>query len=127
MNFIGNILWLIFGGLVTAIGYFVSSIALALTIIGIPFAVQTFKIGVMTLWPFGSDVVQEPSANKSLATIMNIIWILVGGIAIAIIHVVFGLLFFITIVGIPFGVQHLKLAQICLVPFGKRIVKKGTV
>ncbi|MBN2663816.1 MAG: YccF domain-containing protein [Bacteroidales bacterium] len=124
MNLLGNILWLIFGGLVSAIGYFVSSLALALTIVGIPFAVQTFKIGLFTLSPFGNDVIPEKTANQSLATIMNIVWILIGGLWLAIVHVVFGLLLSISIIGIPFGVQHFKLAQISLVPFGKRIIKK---
>lgn len=124
MNLLGNILWLILGGLISAIGYFISSIALALTIVGIPFAVQTFKIGLFTLSPFGNDVVPEKSVNKLLIIIMNIIWILIGGLWLAIIHVAFGILLSISIVGIPFGVQHFKLAKISLVPFGKRIVKK---
>lgn len=124
MNLLGNILWLILGGLISAIGYFISSIALALTIVGIPFAVQTFKIGLFTLSPFGNDVVPEKSVNQLLTIIMNIIWILIGGLWLAIIHVAFGILLSISIVGIPFGVQHFKLAKISLVPFGKRIVKK---
>jgi len=124
MNFIGNILWLIFGGIVAAIGYFVASTGLALTIIGIPFAVQTFKIGLMTLWPFGNDIIDDPSANQSLATIMNIIWIIIGGLWLALVHIFFGVLLFISIIGIPFGIQHFKLVKISLMPFGKRIIEK---
>ena len=124
MIILGNILWLILGGLEAAFVYFAASIAMAVTIIGIPFAVQTFKIGVMTLWPFGSDIVAEPKSNNFLALIMNIIWVIIGGLWIALIHVFFGILLSITIVGLPFGIQHFKLAKISLTPFGKRIVNK---
>lgn len=124
MKIIGNIIWLIFGGLEAAIVYFGASIVLALTIIGIPFAFQTFKIGVMTLWPFGSEVVVEPKSDGCLSLLMNIIWIIIGGFWIALIHVLFGILLSITIVGLPFGMQHFKLAKISLVPFGKRIINK---
>ncbi len=124
MNFLGNIIWLVFGGLITAIGYFVSSISLALTIIGIPFAVQTFKIGIMTLWPFGSEVVPEPTQNSDLVIIMNIIWIIFGGLWIALTHLLFGIILAITVIGFPFALQHFKLAKLCILPFGKRIIKK---
>ena len=78
----------------------------------------------MTLFPFGSEIVSEPKSNGCLALLMNIIWIIIGGFWIAIIHVFFGILFSITIIGLPFGMQHFKLAKISFVPFGKRIVNK---
>lgn len=122
MKILGNILWLLFGGLVSAIGYFAASLALAITIIGIPFAMQTIKIGIMTLWPFGSEVVKAEKVDSVLAFIMNIIWIFIAGFWLFLMHLAFGVLLSITIIGLPFGMQHFKLAKISLVPFGKRIV-----
>jgi uncharacterized membrane protein YccF (DUF307 family) len=119
MKILGNIIWLIFGGFAIAIEYFVSSIALMLTIIGIPFALQTFKIGVLALWPFGSKVVRTEMAGGCLSTVMNIIWFLIGGVWIFLTHMLFGVLLFITIVGIPWAKQHFKLSNIALTPFGR--------
>ncbi len=127
MKILGNIIWLVFGGFVSAIGYFAASLALAVTIIGIPFAFQTLKIGIMTLWPFGSEVITEEKDTGILSLIMNIIWIIIAGFWLTILHIFFGLLFYITIIGIPFGNQHFKLAKIDFVPFGKRIVNKDLV
>jgi uncharacterized membrane protein YccF (DUF307 family) len=121
MKFLGNIIWLIFGGFAVAIEYFVSSIALMLTIIGIPFGLQTIKLGVLALWPFGSKVVRTEMAGGCLSTIMNIIWFFIGGIWIFLTHMLFGVLLFITIIGIPWAQQHFKLAHIALTPFGREI------
>ncbi len=121
MNIIGNILWLILGGLVTAIEYFISGAILCITIIGIPFGIQVFKMGVLALWPFGSTITTNPQSGGCLSILMNIIWILIGGIWIALTHLLFGLLCCITIIGIPFGIQHFKLAALALAPFGKNI------
>lgn len=124
MKTLGNIIWLIFGGLATAIEYFVGAVALMITIVGIPFGLQAIKIGVLCLWPFGSQVKKkENSMGKGcLNTAMNIIWIFVAGIGIALTHVLFGIIFYITILGIPFGKQHFKMAHIALTPFGREIV-----
>lgn len=122
MNVLLNIVWLIFGGIVTAVEYFISSILMMITIVGIPFGLQTLKMATMALWPFGKKVVTTDSAGGCLSVLMNIIWILVGGIWICLSHLVFGLLLCITIIGIPFGVQHFKLAGLALTPFGKTIV-----
>ncbi|MBN2237597.1 MAG: YccF domain-containing protein [Bacteroidales bacterium] len=121
MKFIGNVIWVIFGGLAIALEYFVASFVLIITIIGIPFGIQTFKIGLLALWPFGSEVREKPHTGGCLYTLMNILWLLFGGIWIAISHFLFGLLFFITIIGIPFARQHFKLAGLALSPFGKDI------
>lgn len=121
MKLLGNILWLIFGGLITAIEYIVASILLMITIIGIPFGLQTLKLAGVALWPFGVKVTSGKSDAGCLATLMNIIWILIGGIWIALSHVFFGVLLAITIIGIPFARQHFKLAGLALAPFGKRI------
>ena len=124
MNFLGNLIWLIFGGLVIAIEYFVGSIILMITIVGIPFGIQTLKMASLSLWPFGRDTVVHPRASGCLHILMNIIWLLCGGIWIAITHAVFGLILCITIIGIPFGLQHFKLTTIALSPFGRDIVRK---
>ena len=124
MNFFGNLIWLIFGGLVIAIEYFIGSIILMITIVGIPFGIQTLKMASLSLWPFGRDTVVHSRASGCLYIIMNIIWLLTGGIWIAITHAIFGLILCITIIGIPFGLQHFKLTAIALSPFGRDIVSK---
>lgn len=116
-----NIIWIVFGGFVIAIEYVVSSLAMMLTIIGIPFGLQTMKLAEVALLPFGSKVLPSPGSNGCLNLVMNVIWWFVGGIPIALTHVGFGLLFCITIIGIPFGVQHFKLAGLALMPFGKSV------
>ena len=123
MKVLGNIIWLLFGGLETAVEYLLASLALMVTIVGIPFGLQTLKIGLLTLWPFGSHVVHKPRTGWGcLNMIMNFIWFFVGGIWIWLTHVFFGLLLCITIVGIPWGKMHFRLAGLAISPFGKDIV-----
>lgn len=122
MNTLGNLIWLIFGGIVVAIEYVVASILMMITIIGIPFGLQTLKLGVLALWPFGKTTVQRESTSGCLYTLMNILWIILGGIWISLSHILFGLLLAITIIGIPFARQHFKLAMLALTPFGRDIV-----
>lgn len=122
MKSIGNIIWLVFGGVFIAIEYVVSSVALMVTIIGIPFGIQTLKLAMLALWPFGSEVREVPQVTGCLSTLMNIIWFFVGGFWIAISHLGFGLLFAVTIVGLPFAMQHFKLAGLALTPFGREII-----
>jgi uncharacterized membrane protein YccF (DUF307 family) len=124
MNFLGNIIWLIFGGFIIAIEYFIGSLILMITIVGIPFGIQTLKMGSLSLWPFGRDTVVHSRASGCLYIIMNILWLLCGGLWIAITHAIFGFLLCITIIGIPFGLQHFKLTAIALSPFGRDIVSK---
>ena len=124
MNFPGNLIWLIFGGLIIAIEYLIGSIILMITIVGIPFGIQTLKMASLSLWPFGRDTVVNSRASGCLYILMNIIWLLTGGIWIAITHAIFGLILCITIIGIPFGLQHFKLTAIALSPFGRDIVSK---
>jgi uncharacterized membrane protein YccF (DUF307 family) len=124
MNFLGNLIWLIFGGLIIAIEYLAGSIILMITIVGIPFGIQTLKMASLSLWPFGRDTVVHSRASGCLYILMNIIWLLTGGIWIAITHAIFGLILCITIIGIPFGLQHFKLTAIALSPFGRDIVSK---
>ena len=92
------------------------------TIIGIPFGMQTLKMASLALWPFGKEVRSGERSNGCLYVLMNILWIFLGGIWICLSHLGFGLLLCITIIGIPFGIQHFKLAGLALTPFGKDIV-----
>lgn len=123
MNIPLNIIWIIFGGLIIAIEYAISSVLLMITIIGIPFGLQTMKLAVMSLWPFGSQIVDNGWPSGCLAGLMNVIWWFVGGFAIALTHLGWGLLFCITIVGIPFGLQHFKLMKLALFPFGTSVTR----
>lgn len=122
MNTIGNLIWLIFGGLYSAFFYCLGGFVLCLTIVGIPFGIQCFKLAGLVLWPFGKSVVPANGSNGCLLTLLNIIWLFSGGLWLAIGHIVFGVLLSLTIIGIPFGRQHFKLVEISLMPFGKRIV-----
>ena len=123
MNVLGNIVWLILGGLLTAIMYWIAGLLLCCTIIGIPFGVQLLKIGLLALWPFGHELVPK-SGNSAGCTsvIFNVLWILLGWWEVALTHITFGLILCCTIVGIPWGLQHFKLALASLLPFGKEIV-----
>ena len=105
--------------------YLFGSIVLIITVVGIPFGIQTLKLSVLALLPFGKDVRQGERAGGCLYLIMNVIWLLFAGIEIAIVHVVLALLFAITIIGIPFTAQHIKLAYLALVPFGNDIIDKA--
>ena len=125
MNTLGNIIWIFFGGFLIFLFYLFGSLILAITIIGIPFAVQTFKMAFLALLPFGKEVNPGQRAGGCLYIIMNIIWILFAGLEIAITHLVLAFLFAITIIGIPFARQHLKLAYLGLVPFGNDIREVG--
>ena len=125
MRLLGNVLWLILGGIITAIEYFISSFILMITIIGIPFGIQTLKMGLLALWPFGKTTVQSTRSGGCLYIVFNIIWILIGGIWIALSHLAFGVILYITIIGIPFGNQHFKLASLALTPFGRDVVEKN--
>lgn len=121
MNIFLNILWVVFGGLMIAIEYAISSVLMMITIIGIPFGLQTMKLAAVALWPFGTDVVNTGWPSGCLAGVMNVIWWFLGGIPIALTHLVWGLIFCITIIGLPFGIQHFKLMRLALFPFGKTI------
>lgn len=121
MNIFLNIIWVVFGGLMIAVEYALSSLAMMITIIGIPFGLQTLKLAMLALWPFGTNIVDVGWPSGCLAGLMNVIWWFVGGIPIAITHLGWGLLFCITIVGIPFGLQHFKLMKLALFPFGNSV------
>lgn len=119
MKFIGNIIWMAFGGIFTAVMYYISGLLLCITIIGIPFGAQLWKFGTFALMPFGKEVLEKPNSGGCLNIFMNILWILLGWWEIAAAHLIFGILLCITIIGIPFGLQHFKMAGLSLLPFGK--------
>jgi uncharacterized membrane protein YccF (DUF307 family) len=124
MNLIGNIVWVLFGGFFIFLEYLITSILLMATIVGIPFGIQTLKLAMFALWPFGKKTIDNKNASGCLSLIMNIIWILIGGFWICVSHIAFGILFGITIIGIPFAKQHFKLASLALTPFGRDIIDK---
>ncbi len=121
MSILGNILWIILGGFLISIEYLVAGVALCLTIIGIPFGIQSIKLGLLALVPFGRQVVDHPTGSGFLRTLFNIIWFFIGGIWIALTHLFLAILLALTIIGIPFAKQHAKLATLALTPFGKDI------
>jgi uncharacterized membrane protein YccF (DUF307 family) len=125
MNLILNILWLFLGGWATALSWFTSAFFMALSIVGIPWARAAFNIGMLNLWPFGSEVTERKGPDFGtgpLGFIGNILWFVVCGWWLALSHLGLAILFGITIIGIPFAIQHWKLAVISLAPIGKRII-----
>lgn len=121
MRILGNVIWIIFGGIFIAIEYFIASVGLMITIIGIPFGLQSLKLAEMALLPFDKKAVQNHTTSRCLSLVMNIIWFFIGGLPIVLTHLFFGVLFYITIIGIPFGNQHFKLMKLAFSPFGKLI------
>ena len=122
MKFLGNLIWILLGGLITALMYWFVGLIMCITIIGIPFGVRLFKIGLLSLWPFGHELVPTTNDGGCMQLIFNILWIVLGWWEIALTHLTFGLILCCTIVGIPWGVQHFKLALASLLPFGKEVV-----
>lgn len=118
MGCLGNLLWLIFGGLVSALSWAVAGCLWCITIIGIPIGMQCFKFASLSLCPFGKEV---RYGGGAVSLILNIIWLIVSGIPLALEHAVMGCLLCVTIIGIPFGMQHFKLAKLALMPFGSDV------
>jgi len=119
MSILGNIIWLIFGGFLAGMGYIIGGLLLCLTIIGIPFGLQSIKLGVATFAPFGKEVVETEHANSCLRVLFNVVWLVLFGWEIAMAHLLSALVLAITIIGIPFAVQHIKLVPLALFPFGR--------
>lgn len=119
MSLLGNIIWLIFGGLVNGIAYILGGLTLCLTIIGIPFGLQAIKLGFATMTPFGREVIELKDADSPLRLVFNVIWIVLFGWEIALSHLIHGLILAITIIGLPFAKQHFKLLIMALLPFGR--------
>ena len=123
MKVLGNVLWLLLGGLILALCYWVYGLLMCVTIVGIPFGVQLFKLGALVLGPFGRDLRPGPNDGGCLQVGFNVLWVLCGWWELALMHLLFGVLLCCTIVGIPMGVQHFKLAVSTVFPFGKQIVE----
>jgi uncharacterized membrane protein YccF (DUF307 family) len=119
MSLIGNVIWLIFGGLITGLGYIIGGLVLCLTIVGIPFGLQSIKLGFAAFAPFGKDVVETRNADSPLRLIFNLLWILLFGWEIALAHLISAAILAITIIGLPFARQHIKLLPIALLPFSR--------
>ncbi len=123
MNLVLNILWMILGGgIVIALEYFLAGLLLCITIIGIPFGLQAFKLAQLSLFPFGADleeVKDRSSAGAALGLVGNVLWFICAGLWIFISHIGLGLGLAVTIIGIPFAIQHLKLGMLALWPFGR--------
>jgi len=120
MSLLGNLIWLIFGGLLAGLGYILGGIGLCLTIIGIPFGVQSIKLGIAAMAPFGRRVIETEKAASPLRIVFNVIWLVLFGWEIALVHLAHALILAITIIGLPFARQHIKLVPLALFPFGRR-------
>ncbi|MFB3077090.1 MAG: YccF domain-containing protein [Lysobacterales bacterium] len=118
MNLLLNIIWLILGGFIVVISYLLGGIVLCLTIIGIPFGIQCFKLAGLALMPFGREVREKKPPGGALAVIMNVIWIILPGLELAVFHLMMALLLAITIIGLPLAAQHLKMTRLAILPFG---------
>ena len=131
MRLIGNIIWFLFGGIFLGLGWWFFGILMYLLIVTIPFGKASFVIGNFCFLPFGKELIsrkeltgKDDIGTGTLGLIGNIIWIIFAGVWLAIGHAIAGILCFLTIIGIPFGVQHFKIAGACLAPIGKTIVTK---
>ncbi|MGV8906675.1 MAG: YccF domain-containing protein [Acetobacterium sp.] len=120
MRILGNILWVILGGFVMAFGWFIAGVICCITVIGIPLGIQAFKMAQLVLWPFGRTVDFSKMGAGSL--ILNILWIIFFGWELAFGSAVLGVIYCITLIGIPFGLQWFKFAKLALLPFGAEII-----
>jgi len=122
MSLLGNILWIILGGgIILFLEYLLGGLVLCITIIGIPFGIQCIKLSFLALVPFGKEIRYSEKSTGDLLTVMNLIWVLCGGIWIALTHLIFAIICAVTIIGIPFAKQHMKLVALSLTPFGKKV------
>jgi len=122
MSLLGNLLWIILGGgIFVFLGYLIGGIALCVTIVGIPFGVQLFKLALLGLSPFGKRVDSTGIGRGPIPILMNVLWWIFGGIEVAIVHLVFAGILTLTVIGIPFAQQHMKLLQLSLMPFGAHV------
>ena len=121
MRVLGNILWIIFGGLISAIGWWIAGAIWCITIVGIPIGLQCFKLASISLNPFGKEVRYEGGA---VSFILNVVWFLISGLVLALGNFLWGCVLCITIIGIPFGKQFFKIAKLALAPFGAQVVRE---
>ena len=119
MSCLGNLIWLLFGGFFAGLGYILGGLLLCLTIIGIPFGVQSIKLGVATFAPFGKAITETGDPGSGVNLLLNILWAVLVGWEITVVHLTSALILTITIIGIPFAKQHIKLIPLALLPFGR--------
>ena len=127
LKLVGNILWVVLSGFWLCLGYLIAGLFQCVTLIGIPFGIQSFKLAGYALWPFGSVVVARTDRDAGLSCLGNAIWFVLSGLWLALAHLFTGVLLCITIVGIPFGIASFKLAGLALAPFGKQVVPAGSL
>jgi len=121
MNLLLNLIWLIFGGFVVVIAYLLGGLLLCITIVGIPFGIQCFKLAGLALAPFGREIREKEPPSGAVAVIMNVIWIILPGLELAVFHLIMALVFAVTIIGLPIAAQHLKMTRLALIPFGFQV------
>ncbi len=123
MSLLFNILWIVLGGFFVSMGYLFGGVALCFTIIGIPWGFQCFKLAVFALFPFGSDTrAKHPyDTNESINLLLNIVWLIFGGVWVVLCHLFWGIVLCLSIIGIPFGIQHFKMMRLGFTPFGREI------
>jgi len=126
MSILLNILWFLFGGFLVSLAYILGGILLCITIIGIPFGIQCFKLSILGMAPFGKEIRETEPPGGALAVIMNVIWIILPGLELALIHLFLAAFFAVTIIGLPFAAQHLKMTRLAILPFGFRVVEAQT-
>jgi len=118
MSLLGNLVFFVFGGFIIFLGYVLGGILLCLTIIGIPFGLMCFRLAGSVLAPFGKEVCETEPPGGALTMIMNILWIILPGLELAVFHLVMALIFALSIIGLPIAAQHLKMTRLALLPFG---------
>lgn len=123
MKTVLNVIWLVLAGLWLALGYLLAAILLAITIVGLPFAKQSLKLARYALWPFGWALVESPDRMRTLSAVGNVLWFVLAGWWLALVHLVSGIALCLTIVGIPLGIADIKMAGAALVPFGRSVVR----
>lgn len=126
IKLIMNVIWLVLAGIELAVGYIIGGLVMMVTIIGIPFGVQAFKLAGFTLWPFGRAVVPDPDRSGLASGLGNVLWLILVGWWLAAAHFIFGLLMCLTLIGIPMGVASFRMAGLALTPFGRKIVDRAS-
>ena len=125
MRVILNLIWLVFAGIELAVAYVIAGAVLMLTIVGIPFGLQAFKLAGFALWPFGRAVVRTKSVG-AFAVLGNVLWVVLAGWWLALVHIITGIALFITIIGIPMAIANFKMVGLAFAPFGREIVERGS-
>lgn len=122
MSTLLNLLWFIFGGWISALAWIVAGCLLAITIVGLPWTPAAFRLAGFSAWPFGREVITQPGGQE-VSFLLNVVWFVLAGWWLALHHVILAAVLAVTLIGIPFAIQHLKLAVVSLAPVGKMVVE----